>query len=200
MPIVSVVGSPTVGLSYIWDTQDLLYKLHDLSILCNIDVIAQYPSISHDDGLANLRNALLDNTITILTINGIRDMTEPVHKRNLFEFNKNYFIQTSGNAIGTKLAPGYANLFFSMFERDMLDQNPINPSIWHRYIDDILIIWNESEDKLKDFLAYINTVNPAIQFTHAYSFKSVNFLDVIVSLNDDGAISTDLYTMPTGTH
>ena len=62
------------------------------------------------------------------------------------------------------------------------------------------MIWNDSEDKLKDLLAYINTANPAIQFTHANSFKSVNFLDVLVTLNNDGTISTDSYTKPTDKH
>ena len=62
------------------------------------------------------------------------------------------------------------------------------------------MIWNDSEDKLKDFLVYINTVNPAIQFTYSHSFKSVNFQHVLVNLTNDGKISTDLYTKPTDTH
>ena len=111
-----------------------------------------------------------------------------------------YFIQTSGTAIGTRLAPGYANLFLSIFERNMLNQYPIKPSILLRYIDDIFTIWNDSEDKLKDFLAYINTVNPAIQFTHAHSFESVNFLEVFVTLTNDGTISIDLCAKPTDAH
>ena len=82
----------------------------------------------------------------------------------------------------------------------MLNQYPIKPSIWLRYIDDIFMMWNESEDKLKDFLAYINTVNPAIQFTHTYFLKSVNFRNVLVTITNDGNISTDLYTKPTDTH
>ena len=127
-------------------------------------------------------------------------MTEHVLKRNVLEFNKEYFIQTSGTAIGNKLAPGYSNLFLSMFERNMLDQYHIKPSIWLRYVDDIFIIWNDSEDKHKDFLAYIHTVNPAIQFPLAHSFKSVNFLGAWVNLTNDGTISTDLYTKPTDTH
>ena len=169
-------------------------------MLCNINVTARYPSIPHDDGLAKLRNALLVNSIPTLTINGICDMTELVLKRNVFEFSKKYFIQTSGTAIGSKLAPGYTNLFLSIFEHNMLNQYSIKPSIWLRYVDDIFMIWNDSEDKLKDFLAYINTVNPAIQFTHAHSYESVNFLDVLVTLTNDGTISTDLYTKPTDTH
>ena len=221
-PIVSAVGSPTEGLSelvdhfiqpfvpnipsYIQNTQEFLDKLHAVcplhveSILCTIDVTAPYPSIPHDDGLANLCNALLENSIPTLTISSISDMTELVAKHNVFEFNKEYFIQTSGTAIGSKLAPSYANLFSSIFERDLLDQYPIKPSIWFFYIDDIFMIWNDSENKHKDFLTNINTVNPAIQFTHAYSLKSVNFLDVFVTLTNDGTISADLYTKPTDTH
>ena len=132
--IVSAVGSPTEGLSQladhfiqpfvpnipscIRDTQDFLDKLHALchllvdSIVRTIDVTALFPSMPHDDGHANLRNALLENSIPTLTINNIRGMTELVRRRNVFEFNKEYFIQSSETAIGTKLAPGYASLFY----------------------------------------------------------------------------------------
>ena len=135
---------------------------------------------------------------TKLTIDSICDMTELVLKRNVFDFDNEYFIQTSGTTIGTKLAPGDANLFLSIFERNMLNQYPIKPSIWLRYIDDIFMKWNESKDMSRDFLTYINTVNPVIQFTHAHSFISVNFLYVIVTLTNDGAISTGLYMHSTG--
>ena len=61
-------------------------------------------------------------------------------------------------------------------------------------------MWNESEDKLKDFLTYINMINPAIQFTQAYSFKSVNCLDALDTLTADATISKDLHTKHTNTH
>ena len=70
----------------------------------------------------------------------------------------------------------------------MLDQYSTKPSTWLHYIDDIFMMWNESEDRLKYFLAYINAVDTAIQFTHAYSCKSVSILDVLVTLTDDGTI------------
>ena len=124
-------------------------------------------------------------------------MTEHLPRRNLLRFNKEYFIQTSGTDIGTKLTPGCANLIFG---RDMLHQYLIYPFIWPRYIDDIFIIWNESEDKLEDILTYITTVNPSILFTHAYSFKSANFQDVFVTLTDDRTISADQCSTPTDTH
>ena len=221
-PVVSGSGSPTEGLSeivdhfiqplvpkvpsYIRDTSDFLVKLRALgpippgSILCTIDVTALYPSIPHTDGLANLETALKENSVPEETISGICEMTELVLKRNVFEFNSEFFIQTSGTAIGTKLAPSYANLFLSIFERNLLNQCAVKPSIWLRFIDDVFMIWTEGEDKLKEFLSYINTVHPAIQFTHEYSSQSVNFLDVSVTLEHDGSVTTDLYTKPTDTH
>ena len=121
-------------------------------------------------------------------------MTNLVLICNVFQFSKEYFIQTRGTAFATKLTPCYAN------ECDLLHQYPIKPSIWLHYIDDIFMIWNESEDNLKDFLTFILMVSPAIQFTVVYSFKSVNFLDVSVTLTDDETISTDIYTKPKDTH
>ena len=82
----------------------------------------------------------------------------------------------------------------------MFNQHHIKPSIWLSYVDDIFMIWNDCEGKHMDILACINTVNPAIQFTHAHSIKSDNFLDVMVTLTNDGTISTDLYTKPSYTH
>ena len=113
-PMVSAVGSHTEGLSevvdhfiqpflpkilsFIRDTQYFLDRLHALcplpvdSILCAIAVTALCPNISHDDRLANLRIALLENSIPKLTTSSICDMTELVLKRNVFELNKEYFI------------------------------------------------------------------------------------------------------------
>ena len=38
------------------------------------------------------------------------------------------------------------------------------------------------------------------KFTSDYSDRSINFLDVQISISDNGEISTDLYTKPTDTH
>ena len=108
--------------------------------------------------------------------------------RNLFEFKKEYFIQTSETANGNKLAPDCASLFLSIFELNMLNKYPTKPSICLRYIDDICMICNDSEDKLTDIRAYTNTVNPAIQFIHAHTIKSANFQDVLATLTNDGTI------------
>jgi predicted GIY-YIG superfamily endonuclease len=127
-------------------------------------------------------------------------MADLVLKNNVFEFNKEYFLQTSGTAIGTKMAPAYANIFMSILERDLLNAATHKPDIYHRFIDDIYMVWTHGEEKLLEFLDFINSARPTINFTSEYSDKSINFLDVKVSISENGEISTDLYTKPTDTH
>ena len=60
-------------------------------------------------------------------------------------------------------------------------------------------LWTHSVDDLKTFTTYLNNIHPTIQFTSNYSFTSIPFLDVNVSLIN-GKLTTDLYTKPTDKH
>ena len=221
-PVISACGSATEGLSeivdhflqpyvpsipsFIKDTNDFIQKIRSIgsvppgALLVTIDVVALYPSIPHNDGLSALRKFLKDRILPDQIINGVADMAELVLKNNVFEFNSECFLQEAGTAIGTKMAPAYANIFMSIFEHLLLSGSPYKPELWLRFIDDIFSIWTHGEEKLKDFITYINSVNPNIQFTCEYSNVSVNFLDVLVSVDKNVILSTDLYTKPTDTH
>ena len=116
-----------------------------------------------------------------------------------FTFNDKNCLQIHGTAMGTRMAPSYANLFLAKFETDALSRAPYRPHTWWRYIDDIFMIWTHSVDDLKTFTTYLNNIHPTIQFTSNYSFTSIPFLDVNVSLIN-GKLTTDLYTKPTDKH
>ena len=70
----------------------------------------------------------------------------------------------------------------------------VSPFIWWRYIDDILMIWTRSVQDLNTFTSFLNNIYPTIKFTCDFFFTSIPFLDVNVSLQDDGKIIADLYT------
>ena len=168
-------------------------------LLVTLDVVSLCPSIPHDFGLCALKSFLLDSNLPAIVVNGIHNMTEMVLKKNVFEFNSECFLQISGTAIGTKMAPSYANIVMSIFERKLLTGSCNKPLVWFRYIDDIIAIWTYGEDKLKDFMLYINTIHSCFQFTCNYSKECVQFLDVSVSVDNSGNITTDLYVKPTDT-
>ena len=118
---------------------------------------------------------------------------------NNFEFNDQHYLQTHGTAMGTRMAPSYANLFLAKFETDALSHAPYKPHTWWRYIDDIFMIWTHTEQALATFTSYLNDIHPTIKFTCNYSSTSIPFLDVNVLLNN-GKLDTDLYTKPTDKH
>ena len=120
-----------------------------------------------------------------------------VLRKKVFEFNSECFLQISGTAIGTKMAPAYANIVMSIFERKLLTGSCNKPLVWFRNIDDIFAILTNGEDKLKDFMIYINSIHTSSQFTCNYSQECVQFLDVSVSGANSGSITSDLYVKPT---
>lgn len=118
---------------------------------------------------------------------------------NNFKFNDEHFIQKYGTAMGTKMAPAFANLFMGDFESKALDGFPDKTFLCWSYIDDIFTIWTLGEDKLGEFINYLNSIHQTIKFTSERSTTSIPFLDVTIQLNN-GKIEPDLYCKPTNKH
>jgi hypothetical protein len=112
---------------------------------------------------------------------------------NIFEFNGDLWQQKIGTAMGTKVAPTYACLFIGSLENKILQawKGPA-PYLWRRYIDDIFFIWRASVEDLETFIKFINDQHPYIKFTATYdtTTKTIPFLDMSVSINDDGLLET----------
>ena len=102
--------------------------------------------------------------------------------------------------MGTAVAPAYANLFMDRFETKALANWPLKPLIWLRFLDDIFMIWTHGEDRLNEFIQYLNGIHPTIKFTHELSHSQIDFLDRTVKINDSRQLYTTLYEKPTDTH
>ena len=74
---------------------------------------------------------------------------------NNFSFNDNHYLQIHGTAMGTTMAPSYANLFLGYFEANALENALFQPHTWLQYINDIFMIWTEGLDNLKIFIDYL---------------------------------------------
>ena len=92
---------------------------------------------------------------------------------NNFEFENNYYPQLHGTAMGTKMAPAYANLFMGDLEQKLLAQSPLKPLVWWRYIDDIFMIWphgKKSSMNLSTFLILL--MKPSSSHMKSHPLKS----------------------------
>ena len=195
---------PTIP-SYLKDTKDFLSKvrnmgpLPDNAILVSLDVVNLYPSIPHADGLLALSEFLSKQGMPSTAVNDIIALAKFVLTNNVFEFNSEIFLQISGTAIGTKMAPSYAVIFMHMLETKVLSTSLYRPLVWYRFIDDIYSIWLHGEERLLQFIDAFNAHHPSIKLTHDYSDSEVDFLDVKTRLQNS-IITTDLYIKPTDTH
>ena len=117
-----------------------------------------------------------------------------VLKYNLFEFNSKSYKQISGTAIGNLVLCMLVFLWTTL-RTEFLKTQDIKP--WFRR--DLLMaffIWTESEESLEKFLEDLNKFHPNLKFTYEKSKEKINFLDVVIKIKKDRAI-TDLYCKPT---
>jgi len=227
-PIVSACNSPTERISklvdhflqplvpltksFVRDTTDFLNKTINVgnlkpgTILCTIDVTSLYTNIPNDEGIAACRKQLHayrqnnPSTATMPHTMSLMRLLETVLTKNNFDFNGKHYLQVGGTAMGTKLAPSFANLFMANFEEKHVYPYPTKASLWLRFIDDIFIIWEHGQTALDVFLDHLNSCHETIKFTAEHSHTSVNFLDTTVHLTNEGTLYTDLYCKPTDAH
>ena len=176
-PIISSTFAPTSHLSafideilkpivpglrsYCRDTYDFIDKLprnniiDNNTLLVSFDVVSLYTSIPHELGLQAIYFWLQKSQsilCTRFTSDFILSSIELILKNNFFQFQDEVYLQKSGTAMGTKMAPTYAILVMGFLEENMYTrlQDIYSTQIvqeiisgWIRYIDDCFIIWYE---------------------------------------------------------
>ena len=189
-PIISGCDSPTDKLSsfvdhfikplvpeipsYIKDTNHFLEIIFNIpvpipptTLLVSIDVTSLYTNIPHDEGTRATLEALSHTPPQPLQppTQVFQQMLEYILKHNYFSFNNEFYLQTQGTAMGTRMAPSYANLFMASLEKQILNTAPsqLKPLIWKRYIDDIFMIWPHGES---------SHTTPTNQISHACYTKT----------------------------
>jgi len=98
-----------------------------------------------------------------------------------FQFNKNYYEQTDGVAMGSPLGPLFANIFMSDFERKHMDKlKQLGVQKWLRYVDDVFATLRCKEDA-DGILEFLNSQHPNIRFTIELEENGqLPFLDTLV--------------------
>ena len=201
--------------SYVRDDLDFLTTLpKHIPIdakLVTFDVVSLYTNIPHDLGLFAVKFWLqqFPNAIdSRFNHSFILECLKSVLVNNTFEFGNNCYKQIKGTAMGTKVAPIYANLTLGYLEIQLKNRlievwgsdttNDVM-SNWKRYLDDCFIIWKFDVEKLNRFHDILNDLDINISFTMEISDKAIPFLDILV-IKEEETIHTDIYYKTTDTH
>ena len=221
-PIVSGCGSLTENISayidsilkphmeslpsYVKDTSDFITKIHNLkgipqnALLVTLDVTSLYSNIPHDDGVKACDHFMTEGGKSQEARSVISKLINLVLTKNNFQFNGENYLQVLGTAMGTRMAPSFASLFMGKLEMDFLDSCDKTPLIWLRFLDDIFMVWNHSEQELHEFISKINKFHDTIKFTFNYSNMEATFLDVNIKMKENGELDTSVHEKATNCH
>lgn len=123
-------------------------------LLATIDVKSLYTNIPNKEGIKSALQHLYDlnekrDDIT-LPQQTFEEILTTILQQNFFEFDGEVYQQIRGTAMGTRMAPAFANLFMADLEEKILDEAEIKPLVWRRFIDDIFVAWPDT--KTTDFM------------------------------------------------
>ncbi|CAJ0951139.1 unnamed protein product [Ranitomeya imitator] len=192
--------------SFILDTGDFLQCIRDLhrvppnTLLVTLDVKDLYTSIPHLNGINAVHQSLTAAGLDTDQINLCIELLTTVLYNNFFLFQDSFYLQRRGTAMGSNVAPPYANTYMALFETSVIYKHPLfihNVSVWKRYIDDVFCLWGGSLESLQEFFLFLNDAWPGIKFTISHDQNAINFLDTTVLKDSAGLLTTDLYSKPT---
>ena len=225
--LVEKILSPLVPLlkSYVKDDWDFINRLpRTTDFECEIysvDIVSLYTNIPHKLGLEAVEyyidkyRHLIPNRFTK---EFILESIEFVLTNNNFFFDGICRHQEDGTAMGSKMAPPYANLSIGFLEETKLYPSlhqHYPPDIveliikWFlRYIDDGFILWLKGL-LIDTFLMLLNSLNSSLQWTLERSKKYIqdnqhrqelSFLDILVMVLNFMKFTTDIFYKETNSH
>ena len=171
------------------------FTMDAVSMYTNIDtkhalkVITNY--LSSPDGLIDCNKHLINSA-------ALMEGLKIVMEHNVFRFGDTYWVQLSGTAMGTPPAPAYATLYFYVHELSFTITHLPNLRFYRRFIDDGIGIWIPCDDPVDDAIRWSefqSDVNSFGKLTWEFSQRttSVDFLDLTITIKDNGRISLCLY-------
>jgi hypothetical protein len=172
------------------------------TFIVTADIESLYTNIPNKEGAKIATQECYNSNPPPIDKDAFHQLLLQVLENNVFEFNDNHYIQRIGTAMGTIMAPSYANVILKHLEETRLLDNPINGHLtkqilyYKRYIDDITVIFNNNDNNLPELIKLMKSTYAPLKLNIQYG-KTQPFLDVKLKLN--GAthkIETELYSKP----
>ena len=222
-PIVSFLLSPTYGLStflasllkpvvslsahHVRNSQDFAQfiksqRLSGTEVLMSFDVVSLFTRVPTDLAVRVSRERLENDPSlsqrTSLSVDDICSLLSLCMEATYLVFEGRVYQQVHGTAMGSPVSVVVANLVMEDIERRALATFHTPPRFWRRYVDDTCAAL--PQDLVDPFHECLNSIDPHIQFTvERESRGQLPFLDVLLTREEDGTISTEVYRKPTHT-
>ena len=176
--------------------------LTDTDVLVSFDVVSLFTRVPIARALQVSRDRLeRDPSLperTCLSVDDICNLLGLCLDATYLSFEGTVYRQVHGTAMGSPVSVVVANLVMEDIEQEALSTFHSPPLFWRRYVDDTCTAL--PLDLVDSLHQHLNSVDPNIQFTvEKEKDGQLAFLDILLSRDSEGSISTSVYRKPTHT-
>ena len=178
---------------------DILRSSQPVGELASLDVVSLFTNVPVTETVdIILENVYEHNHLSPPTIprSVMKNLLFACTSESPFRTPENkIYRQINGVAMGSPLAPTFAEFYMCNLENAVLDDGQLKPSTYCRYVDDIFVVVRDKEhlDELRTNFEN----NSVLNFTYEMSIHSkIPFLDVSIT-NDNGTYITTVFRKPT---
>jgi len=162
--------------------------------LASLDISNMYTNIQTKDQISIINNICKNHNIDTVT-REIISITNLIIMQTHFSFQDKTYVQNNGLAMGVPTSSILSEIYLQFLENtkifDILKEEKIIGDF--RYVDDILIIYNENITDVNQVLKSFNDITPSLTFTLEQEEENkLNFLDILIIKTRD-KISFDIY-------
>jgi hypothetical protein len=169
--------------------------------VCSFDIKNMYTSIPQNELINIIHESLTYNNIPDEHKHEIITLTKVILDQNYFQYNNELYSQNEGLAMGAPTSSILAEIYIQYLEHNGIIQVLQKHHIidYYRYVDDILIIYDETHTNILDTLNEFNLIHLNIQYTvEMQNDNKLNYLDITV-INNNNTFAFNIYRKPTTT-
>jgi hypothetical protein len=154
------------------NTTQLMNELRTTTItlntrICSSDITNMYTNIPTTQITDIVMSCMNNNNVNEDVKNEIGNLINIIIEQNYFQFNNKYYKQKGGLAMGAPTSAILSEAYLQYIEHtciyNILQKH--NIVSYHRYVDDILIIYDSTKTNINNTLVEFNGISKTLKFT-----------------------------------
>ena len=198
-----------IPLPSVYKVQNSVQLMRDLEYipctpylrLALLDISNMYTNIPTNELLDITENACKNDDLEPSIRQEILRLTSLIVTQNYFKFQDKKYLQKNGLAMGAPTSPALSEIYLQFMENtkifDILHRSRVEG--YYRYVDDILIIYDENHTNKQEVQKSFNDVTTGLHFAlEREEDQKINFLDLTITRTEKG-LSYDIFRKHTTT-
>ena len=174
----------------------------DSEVLVSFDVVSLFTRVPTSRAIQVTCDCLMNDPSlpdrTSFTVDDICSLLQLCLEATYLVFEGKVYRQIHGTAMGSPVSVVVANLVMEDVEQEALSTFHTPPRFWRRYVDDTCTAL--PSDLVDSFHNHLNSIDLCLQFMmEKESDEQLPFLDILLSREEDGSISTSVHLKVTHT-